>query len=77
MLPAAGGASTRTRCRPAIETAPAKMDPAASRVAARTQISPADATMGQSARERRRLVRSRAPSDEINGNDSGGARPEP
>ena len=61
----------------AIETAPAKMEPAASRVAARTQIRPAEATIGQSARERRTLVRSMAPSDEITAwSPAGFARPE-
>ena len=41
------------------------MEPAARSVAASTQISPAEATIGQSARERRTLIWIVAPSDEI------------
>src|SRR6187402_3395539 len=41
------------------------MEPEARSVAASTQISPAEATIGQSARERRRLIWTMAPSDEI------------
>jgi hypothetical protein len=45
------------------------MDPAARSVAASRQMIPAARTIGQSARERRTLIRSMAAKDKVNGRD--------
>ena len=67
MFASATGASASTRCRPAIETAPAYIGPAAKSEDASRQIIPAATTIGHDARDRRRLTWSMAASDEING----------
>ena len=59
------GASASDRWREATATASPYMTPAASKVAARVHMTPAASTIGQSARDRRRLTRTRAASDEI------------
>ena len=60
-----------TRCRPAMATAPAYIGPAASGSRRGRQISPAAATIGHVARERRRLTCTMATSDDISARSPG------